>query len=315
MELSYQIHYKKAQESYLQKTLSSPYSLDDIGVRVIETNPAEGDEIIELPGNYLQLTNDIALQVADCFTRENCCFSPPYLNSKSSFVRLLKDSEIFTINGIEALARVIIPQLESLYYHSFLHLDKVYVYRSLATTNNAQFSWLWHYDNHPACVHKILIYLTNVDNDHGPFEYLRSHDGVAKIIRPSREGLRYWKAPEWKGSRVPARIMEAFLRSGYETHRVLGPPGTMIVFDNNCVHRANLASTHYRDVMTLQVRPAKNSMRPFIDPRWTGGFESTDIERDPDIVTPRPKYSRWMGLVTRAHDLSKRLLGPFLKTG
>ncbi len=130
--------------------------------------------------------------------------------------------------------------------HSFLHLDKVYVCRSLAMTNTAQFSWLRHYDNHPAGIQKILVYLNNVDNDQGPFEYLRSHYGVARIIRPSRDGLRYRKAPEWKGSRIPTRIMEAFLRSGYETHRVLGPAGTMIVFDNNCVHRANLASTHYR---------------------------------------------------------------------
>ncbi len=41
--------------------------------------------------------------------------------------------------------------------------------------------------------------------------------------------------------------------------------------------------------MTLQIRPAKNSMRPFIDPGCTGGFESTNIERGPDIVMPRPK--------------------------
>ncbi len=53
MELSYQTHYKKAQEAYLQKALSfsSAISLDDIGVQVIETNPAEGDGLIELPGN------------------------------------------------------------------------------------------------------------------------------------------------------------------------------------------------------------------------------------------------------------------------
>ena len=292
MEPTYKAHHEKAQNIYANAngTPKNNLTLDDLRVQIVKPNQA--NNVIELPDNYMKIVNSLAKQASERFEKKECCFFPPKVNPKNDVTLRLRDEENYHITGIEELAQHILPQLEAKYYHSYLHLEKCYFYRSFPTNNKPRTSWLWHYDNHPTEIHKVIVYLTDVTEDSGPFEYIRNKEKVAKVIAPSRQGLKHWKGPKWKSSRVPLDVIDDYLKSGYEAHRAVGGKGTMLIFDNNCVHRANVARKGHRDVMALQIRPAKMKMRPYLSRNWTGGFEANDIVKDPDIIKPSKKFAK-----------------------
>ena len=68
-----------------------------------------------------------------------------------------------------------------------------------------------------------------------------------------------------------------------------GPAGTMIIFDDNIIHRGTLALEAHRDVLVLQVRPAAFRAEPYVSDRWTRSFQHLDVNRDPRDVTPRAR--------------------------
>ena len=134
----------------------------------------------------------------------------------------------------------------------------------------------------PREVLKVMIYLTDVTAESAPFEYLRASSSGEPIRgRPL--------APLYGTSRVPASTVERHLKSGAESCMVTGPAGTMVVFDDNVVHRGNLAKEQHRDVLVLQVRPATFHPVPRVDRRWTGSFGDVDFNASPQEVTPRRK--------------------------
>ena len=60
----------------------------------------------------------------------------------------------------------------------------------------------------------------------------------------------------------------------------------MILFDNDVIHRGNLASQTHRDVLIFQVRPIAARLSPYVDARWTGSFQHADFNPDPEDVKP-----------------------------
>jgi hypothetical protein len=136
---------------------------------------------------------------------------------------------------------------------------------------------MWHYDEHPREVAKLLIYLTDVEEGTAPFEYLVASDGRAVIGRAN---------PLKGGSRISNDRIDAMVERGCTVRTLTGPQGTMAVFDDNIVHRATLAARRHRDVLTLQVRPARAPRRPFVDARWTGSFPHRAYNVDPNVLTP-----------------------------
>jgi hypothetical protein len=293
MEKNYKIHYEKAKAEYAKNNpVSSKLKMEDINVTIV--NPALKTNPIDLPANYMQLIDGIADQVTKKFEVKENCFFPPDVKPDEDVSLRLEDKQGFTINGVEDLCQAIFPQLESKYFHSYLHLEKAYFYRNIITKNAPRTSWLWHYDNHPNEIHKVIIYLTEVTDTSGPFEYLKSPDGKAVIMAPSRTGMDHWKGPKWPNSRVPKDVMNDYLKKGYVATKVVGPKGLMMIFDNNCIHKANVGKTGYRDVISLQIRPSKTKLTPYMSPKWTGGFQANDIIKDPDVIAPYSKFKNKM---------------------
>lgn len=134
-----------------------------------------------------------------------------------------------------------------------------------------------------------MIYLTEVDDGCGPFEYLEGAQGKPVSISPNKIGPKKWGGPKWPGSRVPDKVMQDYVANGCKKIRITGKPGTSTMFDNNIIHRANVAETKHRDVMALQIRPALKPFRPYIDRKWTGTFGSVDVNKDPNVILPAPK--------------------------
>ena len=66
--------------------------------------------------------------------------------------------------------------------------------------------------------------------------------------------------------------------------RVVGPPGTLILFDNNCIHRATVPRTRHRDAVILNFRPSHERVRPFIAASHTGSWSYNAKQWIPEVV-------------------------------
>lgn len=288
----YSGHYRRARAAY-RLVHDRPETVCDIahvGVRVIR--PSAPGAVI-LPPNYEALVARIAGQ-ADIMLGQSarCAFFPAasggVLAARTHDVQDVRDGRIIAIQlldplsipGIAQLSEPLVREFERCFYGSFVIVDKVYVYRSPICGAAPAKSWLWHFDNHPREMLKVMVYLTDVDAGAAPFEYLEDASGRPVYGAPL--------APAFGNSRVPESTIRAHLDRGGACRRVTGPRGTIILFDDNVIHRATLAATAHRDVLVLQLRPAAFAADPHIDPRWTGSFRHRAFNRDPADLAPHP---------------------------
>ena len=106
-------------------------------------------------------------------------------------------------------------------------------------------------------------YLSDVLQNTAPFEYLRkktTHEPVR---------VKGGMPPKYPKSRVPNDVIENYIANGYEAHKVLGPTGTMLLFDEKIIHRGNMGVNGHRDVVILQLKPVAFKPEKYIDPRWS----------------------------------------------
>lgn len=184
----------------------------------------------------------------------------------------VKLDAFWDLDCLETIADCLIPQAEDGILGSYGLVNQVNLMRSLPGATALASSWLWHYDNKPDEAFKILIYLTDVDAFSGAFEYLRDRAGSVVKIPSSRRSPREAGSPRWPQSRVPAEVIEHYRALGYESCRVTGACGTLIAFDNNCIHRAIVPMQRHRDVVILNVRPCHQRVQPYISKRHTGSW-------------------------------------------
>ena len=289
----YSRHYHRAQLNFgkegntVHPIIGSPR---DLGIQVVL--PGSGRNFIDLPDNYLELVQRVSESVKPRFDySKECSFFPKLppgrIPEQTQDIPAIQKGEVITIQlknpleiaGLEDLGAPILEELEGKVYGSNVMVDKVYLSRSPISRQVPSSSWLWHYDNHPHEVSKVMIYLTDVSEESAPFEYPR----CARSLKPVPGSPL---VPLYGDSRVSEEALRRYLPNGFEGHRVRGPMGTMILFDNNMIHRGNIASQSYRDVLIFQVRPVASKTRPYIDPRWTGSFQHAAFNPDPDDIIP-----------------------------
>lgn len=291
--LDYTRHYHKAQRAFRDSgEVAQPAvsSVRDVGVRVVSFGAT--DNIIDLPDDYLGLVDRVSESAKAGFAQsKECSFFPglaeALLPERTEDIPEIGNGEViiiqlnnpFDIDGLEDLCRPIMRELERKIYGAYLTVEKVYLYRSPLSSQTPRVSWLWHFDNHPYEVLKVMIYLTDVDDQSAPFEYLRNAE-VAEPVAGSPI------APLYGHSRIPRKKLTRYLEKGFVRRKVIGQKGTMILFDNDVIHRGNLASQTCRDVLIFQVRPIAAKLSPYVDPRWTGSFQHADFNLDPEDVRP-----------------------------
>lgn len=292
----YTAHYRHAQRAYKKaggpsvRTLGTP---SDIGVRVFE--PGADGNAISLPSGYDALVTRVAMSAANAMARSaGCRFFPPVpkgmLPERTDQVPAVVNGSVITIqlhdpfrlDGLAELCDPLLEQLEQHLFQSYAICDKVYVYRSPISTQAPSRSWLWHFDNHPREMVKVMVYLTDVSDGAAPFEYVRERSSGQPLYGSPI-------APLHGLSRVSNEDVDRRLASGWGRHRVTGPRGTIVVFDDNVVHRATLARTAHRDVVVFQVRPSTFRATSRLDGRWTGSFAHKSINRDPWQLEPEPR--------------------------
>ena len=283
---NYETHYNKSKQIYLKEFGETDQGLQIKDIDVIKVNYTKPDQAINLPLNYIDIINGFSNQINEKINKKECCFYPNNIKKEDDVMIRIKDSESIKFQGLEDLCEIVIPQLEQKFYHCYLHADKVYFYRSVVTKNKEISSYLPHVDNHPIQLSKVMIYLTDVAEDTGPFQYLVDPNDKPVFINPSRTGIDHWGSHKWPGSRVPSKVLDEYYKNGYKWKKVIGKKGTMILFTENHIHKATVSEKSHRDVFILQVRPIKFKYRPYISPNKTGSFEMNDLSKDPDDNVP-----------------------------
>lgn len=298
---AYSAHYEAAQTFYRSTTKLQLQNASALNVTLVErSEPGRPSRVLSLPDHYPALVDRVRAAVREqlSWTR-NCWFFPKLqassLPDRTDDLPAVKNGEVIAVQlqdyghveGLEDICRAVLPQLEARVFGAFLIVDKVYIYRNLPSRASDQVSWLWHYDNHPAQIRKIMIYLTDVTDETGPFEYLRAPETGAPLYIPPTPLSGY--------GRISPGLIQRRLAEGYQGHKVTGPKGTLVFFEENVVHKANVAKQECRDALFFQVRPATFRPDRYIDPRWTGSFQHQDFNPDPYDTTPHLKAGMLSG--------------------
>jgi hypothetical protein len=292
----YSSHYRRGRRVFRGDghPVAAAYSSDTFGVRVVRGGE---DDLLELPDNYGAIVERVAQAVDRALADSaNCRFFPKIpaasqVGKTSAVAEVAAGSVItiqlldpFVLDGVAELCEPLLAQLERIVYGSYVLVDKLYVYRNPISRVEPRASWKWHYDNHPREMLKVMVYLTDVTEETAPFVYLRER-ATGRFLPGSP------LAPLYGNSRVPPDEIERHLANGWEAYPVTGPRGTVMIFDDNVVHRATLAQAAHRDVIVFQIRPSAFAASPRIDPRWTGTFGHRDFHSNPYELAPRPSHA------------------------
>lgn len=126
------------------------------------------------------------------------------------------------------------------YYGSRWAARDIYCYRNQPVPV-AQGSYAWHRDNYPTGSLKVMTYLTPVR---------AVEDGPLTVARGSHKDFR----PDL--GRIGDRYDDAWVKGRFEPAHALGEPGTVIIFNNNTVHRAWDPSRGCREALNFTVFPS-----------------------------------------------------------
>jgi hypothetical protein len=141
-------------------------------------------------------------------------------------------------------------------YGSEFRIEWLDCYRSYAGERQA--AWLWHIDNVPPYILKVLVYLTDSDIETGVTEFLSGGD------------TRLFKSAGYFGVTRDERRTDlaefARLRNlAYRPISLSMKCGDAIIFNTNCLHRGGAVKRGFRDVMSFQILPSRISWRQHLE--------------------------------------------------
>ena len=289
-------YYKEARAVYEKENGKPKQALDlyDLTMRVHDPDNKKSSDILEFSDDYSALIASLSERVNEALKDEN-------LYEKQAMAYGIKDPLQFE-EELKPLGDLFVPQLEEKVFGSYAHVDNVKIYRSFVTQEQAKSSWLWHFDNNTKEQIKILIYLTDVNDGDGQYEFLfnkATREGLT--VPTSRSNWDDWVFTgnakfdlnpnaniSWGGTdRVPLPVVDHCLKNGYGRAKILGNRGKALLFDNNIIHRGTPARKKCRDVVTFQFKPSLEKIRPTVERSTTGnGWQHTTFNVDPSTIEP-----------------------------
>ena len=107
------------------------------------------------------------------------------------------------ISEMSDLLDHIMPDIESKVFKTNAQVEFLHPYRN-KPSSNAESSWLWHYDDSPDEFLKMVIYLNEVNETNGAFQYLENEEGDCPIIHSNRTYPGHTGVPQkFAKSRIP----------------------------------------------------------------------------------------------------------------
>ena len=240
--------------------------------------------------DYLKNVNTLSEHIKNTIEIKENQLVPSVLKSISSSIPvkepIIRYKNVWDLPGLEEICEELIPQIESKILGSHSYIYGLYAYRNKPCERKPRASWLWHYDNHPKETLKLMIYLTDTGEDNGCFEVMSTKDNSVLKKPTLRIDDKKWESHH---SRINSPELEELKKSGYSPKKILGPKGTVCLFDNNIVHRASTAKVGYRDAVVLLLRPWHEKIRPYISKEYTGSNNHVDVFRDPSFFGVKRK--------------------------
>jgi hypothetical protein len=276
--LTYAEHYKKCKEesNYDEPSLNL-YDFDYAIAR--PESPNEGD-LIKFPDNYMDIVNSAKNRYKELM-KDVSNLNIPRDPAIDFAIRL---QAIHGTPEFEEIAQLIIPQLEEKLFGCSVVMEALYIYRNVYREAPERASWLWHYDNNPREIIKIMIYLSDVDEDCGAFEIVCNEQGEAVKMPTYKIDHTKWQgAPN--NSRITKEQIDTLSQEGYVPQKILGKKGTIAVFDNNIAHRASIPSpSHTRDAMVFMVRPWRTKEEKYINREHCRAWKRQSIFINPEEI-------------------------------
>ncbi len=149
-----------------------------------------------------------------------------------------------SLSNVPELTSLIHPEVEAVIEACFGSHFKIYsseLYRTVPTHTPPEASALWHTDNYPPAVYKIMVYLTPCDKETGA---LRLHP-----LPSTRRILRQGFFNRYKASPFQRQL-------DHDGVTVEGPAGTVLFWNSNMIHRAHAPSKAFRDVAAFKLLPS-----------------------------------------------------------
>jgi hypothetical protein len=169
----------------------------------------------------------------------------------------------------------LLPSIEKKIFNSNIKIIDINAYQNtICNSTIKKSSWLWHFDNHPNEFIKMIIYLTDVGPEDGPLEIIvDNNDRACKLksnritkndyIRKNFEPDKYFKG-QYDGNRISENDIEELLQKGYKKKKIIGKKGTIILFSENIIHRANYCKKNYRNIINTVLAPSCNKLTDYI---------------------------------------------------
>src|SRR3989344_1193172 len=258
VNLSHKRYHSKARQVWAR--IKAPSVMPDILKWESELR-REGYVQLE-PGVSHELLDTIHNKADRLFAAPESCTSPidGAIRLKDGIRKIPEISQLFTNDIVQTVEN---------YYGSFFKVYWVQVYRTLPTDKDADASFLWHVDNCPPQVVKLMVYLTDTQENTGAFR-LKPRPLSAQLLD---QGF----FDRSKNDRFAHVLNDASTTKVFE-----GPKGTSILFLNwACVHRAKHPEIRHRDVAVFFLIP---SLVPW-DQHLKENMENLSLRED---VCPNP---------------------------
>ncbi len=170
--------------------------------------------------------------------------------ANAGHLRVLPEEDWFlqfneSMARVPEIAQLINPKVAAVAEACFGSHFKIYtseLYRIVPTSAPPNLSGLWHTDNYPPGIYKIMVYLTECDRTSGALG-LHSKESTRRLLR--------------KGffDRFRAEPFRKELEN--DGTRIEGPAGTVLFWDSNLIHRANPPLSGRRDVAAFKLLPSR----------------------------------------------------------
>ncbi len=151
------------------------------------------------------------------------------------------------VNRVSAICDVInsdISQTVEAYFKSHFKVYWAQIYRTVPSPHSPDASFLWHVDNAPPHVMKLMVYLTDTSKESGALR-LKPRPFSDQLL-----GEGFWDRSN--AARFSSRLNDESTTKVFE-----GGKGTAILFLNwACIHRAAHPTVGYRDVVVFDLIPS-----------------------------------------------------------
>tara|TARA_Y100001970_G_C14258181_1_gene877191 strand:+ start:4821 stop:5708 length:888 start_codon:yes stop_codon:yes gene_type:complete len=233
----------------------------NFGYKIIDNSDTFSDFFSDVNyDDYMEHINKLNL----LFNDNNLEFGAG-IKGQTIMKRLKQSCLISNFNIFKNLYKSLFFSIEKKIFNSKIKIIDINAYRNcLNNLNENVSSWLWHFDNHPNEMIKMMIYLTDVDEESSPMEIIvdKNNNPIRMVSNRvfeddwnNSEPNKYFKH-QFNGNRLSDSDITNILDSGYKIKPLHGKKGTIILFSENIIHHATYPKSKERQIINTVLAPS-----------------------------------------------------------